>query len=102
MGMKLFSELYQQFFEEGELNTSRIQYAVVNGRGGYFQNVKRIEEFSPQTLVFSGRTGGVQIEGEQLSLGRYFGGDVTVYGNIFSVSALPAPPKKKIAEGGKK
>ncbi len=67
------------------METSRMLYAVVDGRGAYVQNVKYIREFSSQCIVFQGRKGAVRVEGENLSLGKYFGGDATVLGNILRV-----------------
>ena len=81
--MRLFSEILKELAAEG--NTLRVQYSVVDGKGGYFQNVKRLIEFSERKIVLQGRKGTLGIEGENLSLGKYFGGDLTVLGNIIRV-----------------
>ncbi len=83
--MKLFTEIVSQFLAQDDVQTSRVTYAVVDGRGGYFQNVKRIREFSSERIVFQGKKGSVCVEGERLSLGKYFGGDATVIGKIMRV-----------------
>lgn len=83
--MRLFSEILKQLSAEGDLETSRVQYSVVDGKGGYFQNVKRILEFSQTKIVFQGKKSCVTVEGEGLSIGKYFGGDATVLGNIVRV-----------------
>lgn len=67
----------------------RVQYAVVDGKGGYFQNVRRLVQFSPTEVVLRGREGAVRIEGENLTLGKYFAGDVIVSGAIVRVERLP-------------
>ncbi len=84
--MELFQELFQQCLAEGEFDVTRIRYAVVDGRGGYFQNVKKIAEFSTSRILLRGKKGAICVEGEGLSLGRYFGGDAVILGNIFKVA----------------
>ncbi len=83
--MRLFAEMLRQLGAEEDVCTSRVQYAVIDGRGGYFQNVKEIREFSDTAIVFRGGKGGVRVEGEHLALGKYFGGDATVLGDISRV-----------------
>ena len=82
--MRLFSEIERALGSSED--SSRVQYTVLDGGGGYFQNVKKILEFSQETIVFSGRRGAVRVEGEQLSLGKYYLGDAVVHGNIVRVS----------------
>jgi len=85
--MRLFSEIAKQLSAEG-FETARILYTVADGRGGYFQNVKRVLEFTPERIVLQGKRGAVRIEGKSLSLGKYFGGDATVLGEISCVSRV--------------
>lgn len=61
---------------------------TVDGGGGYFQNIKSISEFSSSAIVFRGRKGSVRVEGRELSLGKYYGGDAAVRGEIFKVERL--------------
>lgn len=82
--MRLFSEIANTLGAE-EINSARVQYSVVDGKGGYFQNVKRLLEFSETKIVFLGRKGSVCVEGTQLRLGKYFAGDAAVFGNIEKV-----------------
>ena len=65
---------------------TRVQYTVVDGKGGYFQNVKRLAEFSATEVVLRGRKGGVRVAGRGLSIGRYGAGDAAVYGDVISVT----------------
>lgn len=81
--MRLFSEIRKALGESED--PARVQYTVLDGGGGYFQNVKKILEFSENTIVFSGRRGAVRVEGSNLSLGKYFAGDAVVKGNIVKV-----------------
>ena len=82
--MRLFSEITRVFGREED--SSRVQYTVLDGGGGYFQNVKKILEFSESAIVFKGKRGGVRVEGEGLSLGKYYLGDAVVRGRIERVS----------------
>lgn len=85
--MGLFSEISKALKVEG-LTSSRVQYTVIDGRGGYFQNVKRLLEFSEIKIVLKGKKGAVSVEGEKLSLGKCFAGDVTVLGDIHKIERL--------------
>ena len=84
--MRLFSEIERALGQEGI--SLRVQYTVLDGKGGYFQNVKRILEFSDTGVVFSGKKGALRVEGSGLSLGKYFAGDATVLGNIVKVERI--------------
>ncbi len=82
--MRLREEIFKLLGGEGD--AARVQYSVVDGRGGYFQNVKRIKEFSAERIVFLGRSGGVRVEGRELTLGKYYAGDAAVLGEIYCVA----------------
>ena len=82
--MRLFSEIERALGWEED--SSRVQYTVLDGGGGYFQNVKKILEFSEDAIVFAGRKGAVRVEGEGLNLGKYYLGDAVVRGKIVRVS----------------
>ncbi len=83
--MTLLSEILNSISSEAGI---RIRYTVVDGQGGYFQNVKRISEFSQTKIVFCGTKSGVCIEGEDLVLGKYCGGDALVHGKIKRVEQI--------------
>ena len=83
--MKFFAEILKALGAEAG---ARVQYTVVEGRGGYFQNVKRLDTFTDELLVLGGAKGGVRVEGKGLSLGKYGGGDVAVKGEIFRVERI--------------
>lgn len=85
--MKLFSEISKALKAE-ELTSERVQYTVIDGKGGYFQNIKRLLEFSGNKIVFKGRKGAVSVEGENLTLGKYYAGDAAVLGNIHKIERL--------------
>ena len=60
----------------------RVQYTVVDGRGGVFQNVKRLLEFSDTAIVLAGKKGKVRVEGNHLALGKCCAGDITILGDV--------------------
>lgn len=66
----------------------RVQYTVIDGKGGYFQNVKRLVQFSEEAVVLRGREGALRVEGTHLSLGKYFAGDLVIAGDIVRVERL--------------
>ena len=81
--MRLISEIVRAIGAE-ELSP-RIRYTVTDGGGGYFQNVKRLLEFSSTRIVLGGKGGKVSVEGEGLELGKCFEGDVAILGRIDKV-----------------
>ncbi len=83
--MNLLREIGKQLGAEAGVG---VEYTVVDGRGGYFRNVKRIEEFSEQVVVLRSRKGAVRVEGRGLSLGRYGSGDAVVLGEIARVEKI--------------
>lgn len=86
--MRLFSAIASALGEEGSEGGLRVQYTVTDGRGGYFQNVKKLDAFSEREIIFRGKKGGVRVEGENLSLGKYFAGDAVVRGAISKIERI--------------
>ncbi len=83
--MTLFAEILHALSAQAGV---RVQYTVVDGQGGYFQNVRRIAEFSETRIVLCGAKSGVCIEGDGLVLGKYCGGDALVQGKIRKVEQI--------------
>lgn len=83
--MRFFAEIMKAL--GGEAGTG-VQYTVLDGQGGYFQNIKKMELFTAEEIVFRGKKGAVRVEGRQLSLGKYGGGDATVRGEIVKVERI--------------
>ncbi len=84
--MRLFSEIAKALGGEGL--SLRVQYTVIDGRGGYFQNVKRLSSLTEEEIVFLGKKGAVRVRGRGLSLGKYYAGDAAVLGDIFAVERV--------------
>lgn len=82
--MRLITEILHELGSDG-LSTARVQYTVVDGKGGYFQNVRRLLEFSPESILLAGKKGRVRVQGNSLSLGKCVAGDVAVRGDILKV-----------------
>lgn len=83
--MTLFGEILNSLSAEAGAS---IQYTVIDGQGGYFQNVRRISEFSDTKIVLRGKKRGVSIEGAELTLGKYGGGDALVGGKIRKIEQI--------------
>ena len=79
--MELFREISRSLKAE---TGAGVSFTVLEG-GGYFQNVKRIEEFSSETILLRGKKGKVRLIGRDLSLSKYYAGDVAVLGEILKV-----------------
>ena len=79
--MELFKEISRSLKSE---TGAGVSFTVLEG-GGYFQNVKRIEEFSSETILLRGKKGKVRLIGRDLSLSKYYAGDVAVLGEILKV-----------------
>lgn len=80
--MRLMTEIYRALGAEAGAG---VQYTVIDGQGGYFQNVKKIPEFSDTVVVLRGRKGTLRVEGRSLAIGKYSGGDVILRGEILKV-----------------
>ena len=72
----------REFQAESGLDTGRVQYTVRDGKGGYFQNVKKIAEFSQESVLLRGKKGSLRIVGKNLSLSKYYAGDLALLGEI--------------------
>lgn len=77
--MRLGEEIFKIL---GGEDPARISYTVTDGGSGYFRNVKRLLEFSAGKIVLKGKTDRISVEGTDLSLGKYFAGDLEVRGRI--------------------
>lgn len=85
--MRLESEILLAIAADGG-DPARVQYTVVDGRGGYFRNVKKLDGFSEREIVLRGRRGGVRVEGERLRVQKLFAGDCSVLGDIRKVERM--------------
>ena len=80
-------EFLQEILSAAGADTLRA-FTVVPGFGGYFKVVKGVTEFSPGKIVLVVGDMRVSVEGENLTVGRYFMGDMFISVVISSVCIL--------------
>lgn len=80
--MTLLSEILQSLSAEAGVS---VRFTVVGGKGGYFQNIRKILEFSAEKIVLRGKKEKLTVEGKNLSVGKYCGGDALISGDILKV-----------------
>ena len=88
--MRLYDEIFK--------NTEGFPFArctVVPGGGGYFEGVKAVGDFSPERVVICFPRCTVSVEGQGLSIKKYYDGDLQLSGQIFSLHTEDISPKKE-------
>ena len=78
--MRLYDEIFK--------NTEGFPFArctIVPGGGGYFEGVKAVGDFSPERIVICFPKETVAAEGKNLSIKKYYDGDLQLSGSIFSL-----------------
>ena len=85
--MQLWQEILSQLGDgqppDGDVREAI--YTVWTDRGGYFQNVKSLQSFSPQEIRLRLRRGALRVAGEGLVVAKYAESDVFIRGKIISV-----------------
>ncbi len=61
------------------------RYTVIDGTGGYFENVLKIGEISTYSLTLLSKSGAFIVSGKDLKVVKYCDGDLAVGGRIFKV-----------------
>lgn len=84
--MGLMREIYAQL-SDGEESVTGLSYTVWTGRGGYFQNVRKILLFSAAQIELSTPSGEVTVVGKDLTVRKYVGADLLLGGDIVAVTA---------------
>jgi hypothetical protein len=75
--------LYDEIFKSVD-GVAVARCLLVPGGEGYLEGVKSVEEFSSNRLVICFPKNRVEIEGEGLSISKYYEGDLHIAGRIFS------------------
>lgn len=88
--MRLNGELFQ-----GVDSFADARYTVVVAGGGYFQGVKAVGDFTPQTILLYFPRGSVEVQGDGLSIKKYIDGDLEIGGKILSVTTELADKGKE-------
>ena len=79
--MKLVEQIINELGAEGGNS-----FTFCSGRLAYFKGVKAVEELSSEKVVLVCGRFIVTVDGENLSVGEYFQGDMIINGNIRAVS----------------
>lgn len=82
--MRLYDEIFRRLGSGADLFAGA-RYTVLPGRGGYFQGVRTIGEFSSSRLLLGFRRAVLEIEGSGFVIEKYCDGDLELSGNILSV-----------------
>ncbi len=79
--------LYEEIFKNAEGGALQRCTVVPNG-GGYFQGVKAVGEFSSERVLLYFPRQAVAIEGRELSIKKYYDGDLQLAGAITLLQVL--------------
>ncbi len=80
-----------RFYEEIFKNADGAAFArctVVPNGGGYFEGVKAVGDFSSERIVVCFPRATVEVEGLELSIKKYYDGDLHISGKIVSWKLL--------------
>ena len=78
-------KLLDRILEELGADTLR-SFSVVPDFGGYFRSIKGVSEYSSEKIVLQLKKNKITIEGEGLTLGKYFEEDLLIKGKITGVA----------------
>ncbi len=79
--------LYEEIFKSVD-GVAGARCLFLPGGGGYFENVKFVEDFSPREVIVAFSDCRVRVFGVRLSIEKYCDGDLQLGGDIFSCSVL--------------
>lgn len=85
--MKLIKDIIGQFAFDADISLV-LQYYVVDGCSGYFQNIKGITSFNDEEIILTSSCGDVKVCGEKLFIRKYADGDMIIDGKISSVEKV--------------
>ncbi len=79
--------LYEEIFKNP--NGGALQRCtIVPLGGGYFEGVKALGDFSSQRVVVCFPKHSVEVEGSELTIAKYYDGDLQLSGKITSLKIL--------------
>ena len=88
--MRLYDEIFK-----GTEGLGNARFTIAIGGGGYFEGVKTVGDFSPQSIVLYYPRESVEIEGEELFIKKYCEGDLQISGKIYAVRVVEETSKKR-------
>jgi hypothetical protein len=74
-------KLLQQILDEAGADTSKA-FTVIPSFGAYFKCVKCVVDYSPQKVVLSLHKITLTVTGENLTIGKFFEGDLLIFGDV--------------------
>ena len=83
-GIEYCMKLLEQILSEFGGDTLK-SFTVVPDFGGYFRSIKGVSEYSSVKVVLSLKKNRITVEGENLTLGKYFEEDLLIKGKITGV-----------------
>ena len=86
--------LYDELFKRAD-GAPFARYTIVPAGGGYFEGVKAVGDFSPERIVLYFPRESVEVEGEDLTIGKYCDGDLSILGEIRSVRLMESFDRSK-------
>lgn len=86
--------LYDEIFKDAD-GFPFARCTLVPGGGGYFEGVKAVGDFSTERVVVCFPHSTVEVEGEGLSIKKYYDGDLQLTGRIFSLRAEAISSQRK-------
>ena len=79
--------LYEELFKDAD-GAALCRSLIVPNGGGYFEGVKAVGDFSPERLLVCFPKEAVEVEGENLSIKKYYDGDLQLCGKIFTLPII--------------
>ena len=79
--------LYDEIFKSAE-GVALSRFTIVPRGGGYFEGVKAVGEFSTEKILLLYPKAVLEIDGENLSIGKYVDGDLKIEGKVRAVSLV--------------
>lgn len=91
--MRLYDELFKSVDGAGSARCT-----LVPRGGGYFEGVKAVGDLSAERVVLYFPRECVEIEGENLSIGKYYEGDLKLDGRIFSLRVVDGADETTVSK----
>ncbi len=78
--------LLERFGLTDEITPCKFRYTVCAGRGGIFEGVKRIENFTGEEVILIVGNGIMTVKGKNLAIKKYGENEVALTGRITGVN----------------
>ena len=88
--MRLYNEILKKLGDGESALSAGARYTVLPGRGGDFQGVKTVSEFSSERVILGFRRVVLEIEGSGFVIEKYCDGDLELSGRISEIRSKEA------------